>query len=488
MPSTTPTQGAADASDLNRRLARVERRLRRLNEEDLPPFASPSWRQCLLRGAHGHVDHRQSAPPPTTAKPDSPPSLPSPSSVSSLPSDSSSSSSTSRSAARPQYVYTTPERGTVFTSEWAEAGARTQGVPQSHVKKLFESPRDTTPKTCFVVFRSRSIGVKNNWTETQSETNNFSCAVFTGYHSQADATHAFAHADQQGWTSTTPRSPGQLLMEPSDTPRPITAYDLTLFGDRIRTRGSSEKWFVVYIGIRPGVYATWLEAALNTKGIQGSVFHRTDSFELAMQKFAEAKEQRNVHRRRTPSTLCVRSLTTEASKILALQPPVGICFRETRRQIRKSSKTVKFVQGSDTRGRRPASTVVAQRVASAKYRANHAEEVREKARERMARLAGQLSPLPPLKRLSDDGLPLTEIQRKLQTPDNVHKWPVADTAKRKVHAYNRAKIVERQRMRRLIAFDKTHTMEEVAARAVKQQKRRDAVEEEEMLARILRAV
>ncbi|KAJ7062240.1 hypothetical protein C8F01DRAFT_1284703 [Mycena amicta] len=327
--TTPPSQDTTPPtlSDLNRRLSRLERRFARHEDRDLAlrvaeleayvaqqRVADLEARLAAVSVAEDLPPPRQSTPPPTNkgkgkAKADAPASSQSSSFLSSATSSSALSPPTSSSAAPsatptrppPQYVYSTPEKGTTFTSEWSEAGAQTQGVPQSHVKKLFNSPRDKTRRACFVVFRGHQAGVMDDWAAVETAIRKFSGAVYCGYQSRADATRAFNHALEAGWTSTTPHSPGELPMAPDKTPRPITTYDLSLFGDRVRARGSQETWYVVYVGIRPGVYATWLETALNTIAVHGSVFHKAESFEAAAQKFAQATVEGNVESKQTPS-------------------------------------------------------------------------------------------------------------------------------------------------------------------------------------------
>ncbi|KAJ7062239.1 hypothetical protein C8F01DRAFT_1368869 [Mycena amicta] len=124
--------------------------------------------------------------------------------------------------------------------------------------------------------------------------------------------------------------------------------------------------------------------------------------------------------------------------------------------------------GSKTRKSLAPHTVVAKRVASARFRANHTEELREKARERMAKRRAALNTL-------DANSPEAKDVRER-----------AQEARRKYREANRSKIVENQRVRRCIAFDRTHTIEESAARRMQQQHRREMVEQEETLKRIFK--
>ncbi|KAJ7053212.1 hypothetical protein C8F01DRAFT_1235939 [Mycena amicta] len=325
--TTPPSQDPSNPTllDLNRRLSRVERRLARQDDADLVLRVAEleayvaQQRVAELEARLAAVSvapdlQRQSNPPPAKskgkAKAETASSVSSSSSLSSTTTTSSCTTSPSvpspaatpprRSVPHPQYVYSTPEKGINFTSQWAEAGASTQGVPQGHVRRLFASPRDSSRRACFVVFRGYQVGVVDDWSAVQSKTSKFRCAVYSGYQSRADATRAFDHAVQAGLTSTTPPSPGELVLRASKTPRPITAHDFSLFGDRIRARGSQEPWYAVYIGIRPGVYATWLEAALNTMAVQGAVFHKAESFDDAVQRFALAEAEGHVKTQRTP--------------------------------------------------------------------------------------------------------------------------------------------------------------------------------------------
>ncbi|KAJ7059315.1 hypothetical protein C8F01DRAFT_1370865 [Mycena amicta] len=98
----------------------------------------------------------------------------------------------------------------------------------------------------------------------------------------------------------------------------------------------------------------------------------------------------------------------------------------------------------------------------------NAEELREKARERMAR-----------RRAALDTLDVDSAEAK-------HAKERARAASRKYREANRSKIVESQRMQRWVAFNRTHTIEETAAQRAKQLQRQEMVAQEEMIKRIFK--
>ncbi|KAJ7617992.1 hypothetical protein FB45DRAFT_933077 [Roridomyces roridus] len=121
--------------------------------------------------------------------------------------------------------------------------------------------------------------------------------------------------------------------------------------------------------------------------------------------------------------------------------------------------TPAMVKTAGTGALRPATTMLARRRASAKYRENNVEELREKARERMQRLRDN-------RKATQEGLEAQQAHDR--------------EASRKYRLSHAAALAHKQRIRRMDAFEKKHGHKAWVARADKlAEQRRIATEEEE---------
>jgi hypothetical protein len=101
-------------------------------------------------------------------------------------------------------------------------------------------------------------------------------AIHQGYSSIAAAEAALQYARAKGWTAdSTPATGTPLLLSPSYEDNPLNA-------------GASHLWYAVCRGVVPGVYRTYLECSLNTKGIRGNLCASFASREEAETAFAQA--------------------------------------------------------------------------------------------------------------------------------------------------------------------------------------------------------
>ncbi|KAJ7126219.1 hypothetical protein C8R44DRAFT_874591 [Mycena epipterygia] len=171
------------------------------------------------------------------------------------------------------YHYTSPTRSG-HTSSWSVAGAATQGVAHASVHTIQRGPnsRKHTKKAAYVVFCGLRCGVFLTWAQTRP-------------HAHA----AFAYAQARTWTRCTrdvdvpptPQLPQPLLS--SDSSNPLNG------GESL-----DDRWYVVYRGITPGVYRSYLESQLNTLGVPGALHESVAGHGAALIKYNSARQRGDV--------------------------------------------------------------------------------------------------------------------------------------------------------------------------------------------------
>ena len=76
-----------------------------------------------------------------------------------------------------------------------------------------------------------------------------------GFATITQAIRAFEYAQENSWTSTTSSNTG-LSVDLNLVPKPLTTDDPSVVGDRLRPREPEDWWYIVYVGINPGVFPT----------------------------------------------------------------------------------------------------------------------------------------------------------------------------------------------------------------------------------------
>ncbi|KAJ7169409.1 hypothetical protein C8R46DRAFT_1217110 [Mycena filopes] len=118
-------------------------------------------------------------------------------------------------------------------------------------------------------------------------------AIHQGYASRAEADAAFVYAVERDWVMVRPRTthtavtPAVTLPTPtpSDDPQPNPLHGAT---------ASAPHWHVVYAGIAPGIYASYLECALNTLGLSSASYEAARSREEAVEHWLHANADGSV--------------------------------------------------------------------------------------------------------------------------------------------------------------------------------------------------
>ncbi|KAJ7863695.1 hypothetical protein B0H13DRAFT_1899467 [Mycena leptocephala] len=163
--------------------------------------------------------------------------------------------------------------------------AKTPWVPKAARKK----------NRAFVVFFGRAPDVYHSWygpTGAEIQVKHVSHAVFQGYSSLKEAQAAFAYARERSWIgvrdSRSPSPTGPPLRAIPTIPLPL-ASDTTPHNPLHSAKASAPKWHVVYAGITPGIYSSFLECYLNTTGLRTASYQSAASRLEAIQLWCTAE-------------------------------------------------------------------------------------------------------------------------------------------------------------------------------------------------------
>ncbi|KAJ7848683.1 hypothetical protein B0H13DRAFT_2361769 [Mycena leptocephala] len=195
------------------------------------------------------------------------------------------------------YQYSSPRVPTEsgYTPHWELAAHRTQEIPGASPKRVTPKKKNNSPwPRAFAVFAGTRPGVYCSWNEIEPLVQGISGNIYQGYPSFDAATAAFEYARERSWTRVCPRhrsSPSAAAptpvaipylpapMDSLDTPNPLHGPE---------NAGQKRSYHIVYCGITPGVYQSYLECVLNTLSIRGAVFDSCGSKQLAVQRFEDA--------------------------------------------------------------------------------------------------------------------------------------------------------------------------------------------------------
>ncbi|KAJ7225331.1 hypothetical protein GGX14DRAFT_556139 [Mycena pura] len=155
-------------------------------------------------------------------------------------------------------------------------------TPPSSARRVYQLSSPTQPPT-----------YTQYWTKVQRATKGFRHSVQQGYPTVSQATRAYEYAQEQGWTLTVPRYHG-LMLDIASVPRPLETNDPAVIGDRLDPRIPEDPWYIVYKGVNPGIFPTFLECALNTSGVKGASYDKWPTFVDALRTFNGAKRRGEV--------------------------------------------------------------------------------------------------------------------------------------------------------------------------------------------------
>ncbi|KAJ7038541.1 hypothetical protein C8F04DRAFT_1255819 [Mycena alexandri] len=183
-----------------------------------------------------------------------------------------------------------------YTAAWSEASHLTQGVAGARVQAVRLAPSPHPKRRAYTVFYGHRPGVFEHWevhfyykpAGAEAQVKGVKGDIYQGYSSRREAEAAYRYAWERGWTmvrpssSSNPQPPIPALPESSQSP--VDGIPNPLHG----SAASNPRWHVVYAGINPGVYVSYLECALNTLGLKPSAYQSANLREEAEQYWVAA--------------------------------------------------------------------------------------------------------------------------------------------------------------------------------------------------------
>ncbi|KAJ7173538.1 hypothetical protein C8R46DRAFT_1215470 [Mycena filopes] len=189
------------------------------------------------------------------------------------------------------YEFHSPSKSGL-TRDWEVAAHYSQGSPGGSSRRL--TPKKKKPhrgKGGYAVFVGGIPGAYRQWAAVEPLVNGVSGTVYQGYSMFDGAVAAFEYAVEHSWT----RVAGPFATEftpPAAIPRLPTPIAATIMGtshNPLHDVGARhESWYIVYSGITPGVYQSYLECSLNTVGLRGAVHDSCTTRALADERYERA--------------------------------------------------------------------------------------------------------------------------------------------------------------------------------------------------------
>ncbi|KAJ7036227.1 hypothetical protein C8F04DRAFT_1181507 [Mycena alexandri] len=167
----------------------------------------------------------------------------------------------------------------------AQAAHATIGVPDSATRRLTPRTRKTGGSAGYALFFGKVPGWYKTWEEVQPLIKDARGALYQGYPTLQAARAAYEYATSKMWTgvcSGTSAAPCTRIL-PSQLPTPLTVAGST-------NPLHCGKWYIVYKGIKPGVYQSMVECGLHTSGIKGSTYDSDADCLQALARYLHAEE------------------------------------------------------------------------------------------------------------------------------------------------------------------------------------------------------
>ncbi|KAJ7805681.1 hypothetical protein B0H14DRAFT_3770868 [Mycena olivaceomarginata] len=199
----------------------------------------------------------------------------------------------------PVYQYSAPTEQRL-TNLWSEAGAASQGVPGGHVHIVTQHRAGTARRgKRYVVFHGLQCGVYDSWNITKPLVHGVSGALHRSYPTPELAHAAFDYAAARSWTRVIDPTGASHDRAIPYLPQPVFTVNIPSSmepnplhpGENIQ----DNKWYIVYKGICPGVYRSYLESQLNVKGISAATHESVaGTKDFAIAKYLQAVEDGDV--------------------------------------------------------------------------------------------------------------------------------------------------------------------------------------------------
>ncbi|KIY60714.1 hypothetical protein CYLTODRAFT_460499 [Cylindrobasidium torrendii FP15055 ss-10] len=154
--------------------------------------------------------------------------------------------------------------GTEYTDSWSVAGRA--AVCDSALVQCLTSRRlvPSGHTTAYVVFIGHETGVVRTWRKCQNLVSGVPYNIYQGYQTYELAVKAYNHALANRFVHKSGQLPADWRLNVRE-PGPLFVGV------------ASKKFYVVFRGICPGVYTTYLEAMISVLGVNGNVFRSYDN-------------------------------------------------------------------------------------------------------------------------------------------------------------------------------------------------------------------
>ncbi|KAJ7469885.1 hypothetical protein B0H11DRAFT_2238322 [Mycena galericulata] len=156
---------------------------------------------------------------------------------------------------------------------------------------LLAKPKKSGKKGSYAVFHGLRPGAYTTWAEARLSVDGVRNNIHQGYGSFQAAQAAIEYAEARSWTRRI--SPGSSSTPAAGTtiPNLPLPVDLLHGPNPLHSDGRASfdgTWYIVYRGITPGIYQSYLECALNTLGLSNATYDSAPSREEAVRRYENA--------------------------------------------------------------------------------------------------------------------------------------------------------------------------------------------------------
>ncbi|KAF8892747.1 hypothetical protein CPB85DRAFT_1257650 [Mucidula mucida] len=154
----------------------------------------------------------------------------------------------------------------------SEASAHQQ--QGAHVLTLSPRKKSRRKAQVFVVFIGRVPGVYRTWPETESQVSGETCSLYLSYLTLEFARAAYAYAQAREWVHTSAAMAPRAFQRVTLLHPPLLEH---LESNPTAAGVAAARWYVVYAGIQPGIYRTFVESGMNWISVPGAA---QESFQI----------------------------------------------------------------------------------------------------------------------------------------------------------------------------------------------------------------
>ncbi|KAF9018798.1 hypothetical protein BDZ89DRAFT_337655 [Hymenopellis radicata] len=174
---------------------------------------------------------------------------------------------------------------TKLTDQWPKA-AHQQQQGQTDIHRVTKKHRKRTGKpSAYVVFRGKKHGVYTNYEDVMAQIKGQAGVLHESYPTESQANAAYEYACRRN-DIVKITVPCHMSVAPVCTSVVVQDPEVPLYTDDTPLR--SDSWHVVYTGTQPGVYRSYVEAALHCIHIPGAVNKKFDTLDKAKADYLQS--------------------------------------------------------------------------------------------------------------------------------------------------------------------------------------------------------